>query len=138
MTQEWRAIARQVAAAISEVTAVGSRETNPNNRLVQFSYRPVNQDAAPLSIIVSESEVIFSAGKGTRFELPALEESRHEILRLARGVASGSLTETVDGRRVDFTLALDDGSEISGTSIFPRGAASESPSRIEYRPYGTE
>jgi hypothetical protein len=138
VTQEWRAAARQVAATISEITAVRALETSPNNRLIQFSYRPNNPASAPLSIIVSESDVIFSAGRGTRLELPPLMESTHEVQRLARGVAYGSLTETVDGRRVNFTLVLDDGSEISGRSTFLRGAASEPPSRIEYRPYRAE
>jgi hypothetical protein len=135
MAQDWRDDARQVAVAVAELTSVELKETTLNDRLVEFEYQPANDDAAALSMIVSESQVILSAGKGARFELPSLGESSEEVMRLVRGVAAGGLSEAVDRRGVKFALVLEDGSTISGMSRFPRSDPPELPARIEYRPY---
>jgi hypothetical protein len=135
MVQGWIDIARGVAETVGTATSVNPREAFLNDRLVQFTYDPPNADAAPLMLIASESELIVCAGRGTRFELPALPTSATEALQIVEAVASGRLTERVKGSRVTFELLLDDGSELSGQSNMAGQSRSEAPMVIEYSPY---
>lgn len=116
MTASWEKEAMRIAAAIADVTSIAPREVQLNDRLIEFTYQPANQDAAAMSVFVSSSEVIFCAGEGTRFELGGPLEAAAEVEQLARSVAAGRLKEILEGRKVRFVLELEDGSEVSGTT----------------------
>lgn len=134
MVEGWTDIARDLAETVGGVTSVVPRETFLSDRLLQFKYEPPSPDAAPLMLIASETELIVCAGRGTRFELPALPASATEAFRIVEAVASGRLKESLKGSRVTFEIVLEDGSKLSGQSNSVP-SRSETPTVIEYGPY---
>lgn len=133
-TGRWEEAASELAASLQEITSVVPSVRQLTDRLIAFTYEPATDDAAPITLIVSEHEVIFSAGHGTQFELGPQGESSDEVLQLARSVARGRLTETIKRNRVKFVLELDNGTTVSGTSV-SRDYRQVPDGVIDYGPY---
>ena len=100
MTVNWEQDGRNLARSIAEAVSAPVEESRLTDRLILFTFRPRNEDAASMSLIVSSDEVILEAGQGTRFELDPLAESATEVMALAFAIARGRLTERVHRRRI--------------------------------------
>ncbi|MDX6230263.1 MAG: hypothetical protein QOI76_3653 [Frankiales bacterium] len=89
---------------------------------------------APLTVMVSASECILEAGRGTRFELDPLPSSLHELSALARAIVEGHLVEWVSDSRVDFQLAAGERDVRRGGQT--QGLWARRPTtRVSYLPY---
>lgn len=135
MTVDWRDEARQLAASVERITSIPPSETWLTDRLVEFRYLPARSDAAPISLAISEVEVVFGAGRGTRVELDGPAASSQEVESLASAVALGHLSEVVNKRRVTFVLRPPDRPVIKGTSSYLRGRLPPPYGAFHYAPY---
>lgn len=135
MVADWVRAARSLAASIGDITMVVPHERWLNDRLLEFRFEPSDQLAATMSLVVSSDQLMFFAGRGTRFELDAPESAAGEAVDLARAVAAGGLTERVGRRRVRFTVDLGDGSEASGSSTIRRDQLDAERGTYRYAPY---
>ncbi len=88
-----------------------------------------------MSLVVSSEQLMFFAGRGTWFELGALDCAAGEAADLARAVAAGGLTERVGRHRVRFTVDLGDGNEASGSSTIRRDQLDAERGTYRYAPY---
>lgn len=119
-------IADQVSARLSTRSL--------NDRLDEFVLIPPNSDAATINVVVSSPEVIISAGRGLRIEMPPLPESEPVIAQIVRSIAGGGLRERIRGGYVSYQLELEDGESIKGRST--RGLPVGRSRRITYSAYG--
>src|SRR6266511_2305697 len=114
MDETWESRAAALAEKIAQDVSASVEHERLTDKLRVFTFKPKNQDAAEMSIVVSAYEVIFSAGRGTRFELDPLPGSEKRVVALARAIASGGLSERVWPGRVKFELRLEDGTVLRG------------------------
>ena len=131
----WEDDAHRLAAAVARITSVAPSETWLTDRLVEFRYVPPNSDAATISIIVSEIEVIFGAGRGTRAELDGPASSASEVETLADAVAAGRLSEVVTKKQIAFEVRPNGLPPIRGKSGYLGGKLPPPHGQIEYAPY---
>jgi hypothetical protein len=135
MDQTWQSRAAAFAEKLAREVSAGLEHEQLTERLQMFTFKPRNQDAAEMSLIVSADEVILSVGRGTRFELQALPGSENRVLALTRAIASGGLSERVWPRRVKYELHLQDETVVRGSSwfgLFQRPGRARS---VTYAPY---
>jgi hypothetical protein len=136
MDQDWeQAVDALVDRIEQELPAVVTR-SRLSGKLLELKLSSNHDGAAQMNIIVSSSEVIFTAGRGTRFELDPLPGSAAEVLRLVRSVSSGHLTEEIRRGVVTFKLRLDDQTVLTGRSRAGLISRSKEPRAFEYLPYG--
>lgn len=135
MSEGWKDDAHRLAASVARITSVAPSETWLTERLVEFKYLPANADAAPISLAISELEVIFGAGRGARLELDAPAVSAGDVERLAAAVAAGHLSEVVTKKQVTFTLRPAGLPVVEGKSTYLGGKLPQPHGVIEYEPY---
>jgi hypothetical protein len=136
MDQDWEQAANALADEIEEELSTQVTRNRLSGKLLELKLNPDNDGAAQMSITVSPSEVIFTAGRGTRFELDRLPGSEAETLQLVRSVSNGHLTERVHQGVVTFKLRLDKQTVLTGRSSSGLIARTGKPQTIEYLPYG--
>lgn len=137
MPDAWVSDAQHLARSVAAVTGVTPEVTWHTDRLVEYRFVPPNDAAAPLSLFVSASEVVFVAGAGARVELGRPSDCVDEVEDLARSVAAGKLSEIIEPRRVKFFLDLGDGTESSGTSRLRRDKRRGPRRSVTYEAYGS-
>jgi hypothetical protein len=137
MEPTWETMGDALVAQI-ELHLPGSVEKRRlSEKLIEFRFTPLNPGGAEMSLIVSPSESIFSAGRGARFELPALPQSESRILSLASAVVRGMLIEYVGRGLVAFSLELADGTIVDGKSKSKFGIVGRRRETIAYEPYSS-
>jgi hypothetical protein len=136
MDQDWEQAANALADQIGQELSTEVIRGRLSGKLLELKLNPDKDGAAQMNITVSPSEVIFTAGRGTRFELDPLPGSEAEILQLVRSVSSGHLTERVHRGVVTFKLRIDEQTVLTGRSSSSLTARAEKPQAIEYLPYG--
>jgi hypothetical protein len=135
MDQHWEQRANGLADRIGQELSIEVSRIRLTERLLEFRLEPHNDGAAQMTITVSPDEVIFTAGRGTRFELDALPSSEAETLQLVRSVAGGRLTEQIRQGVVTFKLSLDEQTVLTGRSSSGVLARTAKYQTIEYLPY---
>jgi hypothetical protein len=135
MDIDWEQAANALAEQIGKRVSTGVTRSRLSGQLVELRIDPDSDGAAQMKIVVSPSEVIFTAGRGTRFELGRLPDSEAETLQLVRSVSSGHLTEHVRRGVVTFKLRLDEQTVLTGRSGSASIAGNEESQTIEYLPY---
>lgn len=135
MAADWVRLARALAASLGDVTMVVPHERWLNDRLVEFRFEPSDPSAATMSLVSSPEQLMFFAGRGTRFELGAPERAASEASDLARAVAAGGLTERVGRHRVRFVIDLGDAGKASGSSTIRGGQREAKRGTYHYMPY---
>jgi hypothetical protein len=135
MSQGWKDDAHRLAASVARITSVAPSETWLTDRLVEFQFLPPNADAAPISLVISELEVTFGAGRGLRVELDGPAISAGEVESLAAAVVAGHLSEIVSKKQVSFTLRPVGLPAVEGKSSYLGGKLPEPYGVIEYAPY---
>ena len=116
MNQFWEQEATALVEQIRSAFRLAVKSERLTDRLLELRLTPLSGESTPIALVISADQVIFSAGDGTRFELPPLPDSTSELVRLVKGVAHGGLTETMQRGRVSFELRLDDGIVLTGAS----------------------
>jgi hypothetical protein len=96
---------------------------------------PQNAQAAPVTVIASETEAILEAGKVFRMELPPLPLSHGRIEEVVTEIAAGHLRERFGGRRGRFELFLASGETLRGNSHGGVASTTRRTEQIEYAPY---
>jgi hypothetical protein len=132
---DWEQSADTLADQIGQELAMEVVRSRLNPKLMEFKLMPARAGAAQMTITVSPSEVIVTAGRGTRFELDPLPSSGAETLQLVRSVSNGHLTEHIRRGVVNFELRVDEQTLLtgrSGSSLI----ATDSPQTVDYLPYG--
>ena len=135
MDETWEPRAFELAERIAEAVSAGSERDRLSEKLLAFRFKPKNEDAAEMGFVVSPYELIFSAGRGTRFELDALPSSEERVVDLALAIAGGGLSEQIWPHRVKFELRFSDGTVVRGGSrhgLIPRLGRRRS---VTYPPY---
>jgi hypothetical protein len=135
VSTDWLSEADEISAAISSSTCAHMERRVLNDRLLEYRFTCSRPGSTDIALLVSPTEVILEAGRGTRFELDALPKSSAEIQRVARAIASGGLTEVVDRRSVKFELSFSDGSKIAGHSSGVRTGVNKQQT-IRYQAFG--
>lgn len=135
MVADWISAARTLAASVGDFTMVVPHERWLNDRLLEFTFEPSDQLAATMIVVASPDQLMFFAGRGTRFELDAPERAAGEAEDLARAVSAGGLTERVGRHRVRFVVDLGDGNEASGSSTIRRDQRDVERGTYRYAPY---
>lgn len=135
MMPDWVSTARTLVAAVGDFTMVVPRERWLNDRLLEFTFEPDDQLAATMILVASPDQLMFFAGRGTRFELDASERAAGEAKDLARAVAAGGLTETVGRHRVRFVVDFGDGNQASGSSTIRGDQRDVERGTYRYAPY---
>jgi hypothetical protein len=135
MEAKWDVEARALAVRIE--TELGTEVvTSPlSEKLLMLELVPPNRDAAEIRIVVSSTEAILTAGKGTRFELGPLPASEEELMLLVRSISAGGLNERIGSGVVHFELRLEKKEVRTGRSASTSGARDEASRRIAYAPY---
>ncbi len=135
MNATWEARAAALAEQIAQAVSAESERTRLTSKLLEFTFKPSNDNAAEMGFVVSPHELIFSAGPGARFELDALPASENRVLELALAIAGGGLEERLWPGRVKFELRLQDGTVVTGgstSSLIPRPGKSRA---VRYASY---
>jgi hypothetical protein len=115
--EEWMEQGSAFAERLSELISAEVEQERLTKKLLQITFIPMNSDATEIRLILSNFEVVMTAGHGTRFEFGPLSESHEKVFEFACAIAEGGLTEQIWPRRVLFTLRLQDGSYVRGRSI---------------------
>jgi hypothetical protein len=136
MDQDWEQAVDVLVDRIEQELPTMVTRSWLSGKLLELKLSSDHDGAAQMNITVSSSEVIFTAGRGTRFELDPLPGSAAEVLQLVRSVSSGHLTEEIRRGVVTFKLRLDDQTVLTGRSSPGLISRSEEPRAIEYLPYG--
>ena len=116
--ETWQSRATVLAKQIAQVVSAELECKQLTTKLLDFTFKPRNRDAAEMGFLASPFELIFSVGYGTRFELEPLPQSKKQVLDLAWAIANGGLQERVWHRRIKFEVRLQDGEVIKGRSIY--------------------
>jgi len=135
MVADWVRAARTLALSVGDFTMVLPHERWLNDRLMEFTFEPSDPLAATMILVASPNQLIFFAGRGTRFELESPARAAGEAEDLARAVAAGRLTERVGRHRVRFEVDLGDGNEASGSSTIRRDQRDVEGGTYRYAPY---
>ena len=98
---------------------------------------PKAENAAPATMIVTDTEVILEAGRAFRVELPQLSASQERVGEILLAVADGKLRERVANGRGRFELRLSSGEMVTGSQSGVRSASGDAEV-IGYLPYGHE
>ncbi len=136
MDQDWEQAVDTLAEQIEQELPTVVTRSRLSGKLLELELSPDHEGAAEMKITVSPFEVIFTAGRGTRFELDPLPGSAAEVQQLVRSVSSGHLTEQIHRGAVTFKLLLDDQTVLTGRSSPGLISRSGEPRAIEYLPYG--
>jgi hypothetical protein len=126
-------LAHEVIQDLAEHIFATVRMEQLNDRIVQYRLVPMNADATQIAITIGLDDVIVSAGKGSRWELPAFPAAQATITRIVEAISSGQLRESIRGGFVTFDLRLSDGSSLRGTSV--RGIPVGRKDQLSYAPF---
>jgi hypothetical protein len=112
--EQWDSHAEKFFRALSQELSATLKARKLTAGLLEFRLTSAVEGTAEIRVVVSSTEVILSAGRGTRFELEELAGSEARISSLVRAVARGGLTEFIWPKRVTFELELEGGEVLHG------------------------
>jgi len=122
----------------AELPAATTLRVSPvSARLVRLDIASHVMGSAKITVLISSSETVFEAGRGTRFELPPLPAARDAIVSRAHAVADGHLVEWVGEGRTDFELALRNGQRLKGGVVEGLARRRKGARRTEYLPFAS-
>ncbi|MDQ1629643.1 MAG: hypothetical protein QOI54_3387 [Actinomycetota bacterium] len=132
--QDWEAFARSLVHQVAADLRAKVEEKRLTEVLLLFTISAANPRAATIHVLVSPGDAIVSAGEGSRFELPSLPEGESEVRQVVRAIAHGRLTESIRGRRIQGSVALDDG-RVLRSDVWDAQRRSERKRMAEYEPF---
>jgi hypothetical protein len=118
----WEAGAAELLDSFAASYGAAIERHRLTDLLTRFRVVPKGDEAAHVTVYVAADQLIVEAGRGTRFELDPLPDSREELLAILNGIARGGLREEIGRLGVKFQLALQSGETRSGRVVRRTGS----------------